>query len=90
MEEHQPDLPLGLWGKRERAEEARSLLGSQIFGLALNALRDSYIEQMVGLQLQDPALFGLHAKMKALEDVVGELQGFITERQFDLKWKNGS
>lgn len=87
MQEFQPDLPLDFWGKREHAEEARTLLGSPIFGVALAALRTTYQDAMVKLPFGDPRVSEYHVKLKVLDDVAAALQSYVTDYQFEQKRK---
>ncbi len=78
---HQPDF----WGPRERAEEARTLLGSPIYGMALKALREEYVERLQSLPLSSPDLVGVHAKLKVLDEIGGKLQSYVSDYQFRAK-----
>jgi len=76
------DHPPDYWGPRERAEEAKTLLGSAIYGMAIVALRRSYMDELIGLAPGDPKVTVLHVKLKLLDDVTGQLQHYVNEFQF--------
>lgn len=75
---HQSDF----WGPRERAEEARSLLGSPIYGMAVTALRADYVEALERLPINSPELVGIHAKLKVIEEIAGKLQSYVNDYRF--------
>lgn len=75
----QPDY----WGKRERAEEAQSLLGSPIFGMAVAQLRADLIDEMLKLPVNDPGVVIVHTKMKLLDEIVGSLERYVNEMKFE-------
>jgi hypothetical protein len=83
--EYQQDLPLGLWGKRERSEEARTILGSPIFGMAVVALRTTYIEALVKLPFGDARVAEYHTKLKVLDEVAAALQQYVVDYQFEQR-----
>lgn len=70
------------WGHRERAEEARSLLGSPIFGTAIGELRTHIMNTLVACPPGDPAVTLLHVKLKVLDEIAGQLQHYVNEAQF--------
>lgn len=76
------DLQPDFWGHKERAEEARSVLGSQIYGLAVADLRAAYRAELESLTIGSPNVTIAHAKLKVLDDVSGQLQHYIDEHQF--------
>jgi hypothetical protein len=76
------DRPPDYWGKRERAEEAQSLLGSPIFGMAVARLRAEYIDQMIACQPGDVNLALVHAKLKIIDEVIGQLKSYVDDEKF--------
>jgi hypothetical protein len=76
--QHQPDF----WGHKERAEEARSILGSPIYGLAVEELRATYRRELESLQIGSPNVVVVHAKLKVLDEVSGALEHYVTENSF--------
>jgi diphthamide biosynthesis methyltransferase len=76
------DLQPDFWGHKERAEEARSILGSQIYGMASDALRATYREELESLEIGSPHVVVVHAKLKVLDEVKGQLQHYVNEYQF--------
>lgn len=79
------DLQPDFWGRRERAEEARTVLGSPIFGMAVKQLRADYFEEIEKLSLNSPNLIVAHAKLKVLDDVAGSLERYVNEEKFARK-----
>jgi len=75
---HQPDF----WGHKERAEEARAVLGSPIYGLAVEELRQAYRQELEALPIGSQSVVIVHAKLKVLDEVSGALQTFVNEHSF--------
>lgn len=76
------DRPPDFWGPREKAEEARSLLGSPIFGVACGDYRRALMDKMLTLTPGDPAVTMLHIELKMIDQVIGQLQHYVNEAQF--------
>lgn len=76
------DRPPDYWGLRERAEEAKSLLGSPIFGMAIGELRRALMDQLISLPSSDPGIMVAHTKLKVLDDIAAQLQSYVNEAQF--------
>lgn len=74
--------PQDYWGLREKAEEAESVLGSPIFGIACGELRVSWMDRLVSLPPGDPEVAVIHIKLKVLDEIRGQLQHQINEVQF--------
>jgi hypothetical protein len=70
----------------DRAKEAESLLGHAIFGEAVRALRQDYLNRMEACPPgQSEALLYNHTKLKVLSEVVTSLQTFVNDYKFAAK-----
>ena len=67
------------WTRKDRASQAESLLGHRIFGEAVEVLAQSYLEQIRALPIGSPGLQTVHAKIRVLEELVGELRHFVAD-----------
>ena len=68
--------------RKDRAQEAESLLGHRIFGEAVQQLRETYLGQIEALPVNAPGLIHLHTKLKVLAEVVGELRSISADPRF--------
>ena len=75
------------WGPRERAEEAKALLGSPIYGMAIASLRLALMDALVQLPAGDPQVTVIHIQLKTLDEIDGKLRSYITDYQFRERQK---
>lgn len=69
--------PVDFSTRRDRAEEATSLLGHRIYGEAIGQLRQNYLDTIAALPIGSDKLPIVHAKIKVLEEVDGELRSIV-------------
>lgn len=68
--------------RKDRAQEAESLLGHRIFGEAMLQLKASWHDQIDAMPLNSPQLSIIHTKIKVLEEIVGELRSIVADARF--------
>jgi hypothetical protein len=64
---------------QERAHEAQSIIDSPVFKEAHLALRKQYFNDLLQAPVYDLTARQAHARLRALEDVIGQLKSFVTE-----------
>jgi hypothetical protein len=70
---------------RDRAQEAESLLGHKIFAEAVAQVRSSILIRILASPINDPEILKLHAKAKALDELIGELKTMVTDLKMAKK-----
>lgn len=63
----------------DQAREAESLLGHRIFGLAMDRMKQSLMDQIIALPLGSEKLTHLHTKLKLLDEFRGELKAIVAD-----------
>jgi len=63
--------------ERDRAEEAQSLLGHDVFNEAVQGLRRALMERLIAAPALSPEVQALHTKAKLLDELVGELRSYV-------------
>ena len=64
---------------QDRAQQAESLLGHAIFNEAVEELEAQYLEQLRLQPINSPRVLELHARLKVLQEIVGELRSMVTD-----------
>lgn len=77
--------PLDYLALRDRAQEAESLLGHRIFNDAVAQVRAGILVRILALPINDPEILRLHAKAKALDELIGELKTMVTDLKMARK-----
>lgn len=67
---------------QDRAQEAGSLLGHKVFGEAIEELKKDYFIQITELPVGSPKVLEIHAKIRLLDEVVGELKSIVADYEF--------
>lgn len=81
---HQPDFLV----LEEKKIQAEALLGHEIFGEAVRALRQHYFERIEACAAGDEARLRIeHLKLKMLAELVSQLQSFVNDYKFAAKRK---
>lgn len=71
---------LSITEKRERAEQAKALLGPEsLFAKTIIELRKRVFQQLLSERTYGPAAIQLHAKLQAIDDMTGELGAIIND-----------
>ena len=65
--------------RRDRAEEAESLLGHRVFGEAVNQLKQDILQRIESEPIGSPHLSVLHMKLKPVDEVAGMLRAFVAD-----------
>lgn len=64
---------------QDRAQQAESLLGHAIFNEAVEELDAKYLEQLRLQPINSTKVLEIHAKIKVLQEIVGELRSMVTD-----------
>ena len=73
---------------RQEAHLARSVLSSEGFKLVVETLRTRYVNQIIMLNTGDPAVSVAHAKIRAIDEIIGELKSMVIGEKVAAKQRS--